>query len=96
LSKFIIEDELHAESQGEFSDMTQAIAELKRRAELPWDQDPNLAPCTNWQACGRIYEVVEYDDSQNPWKELSRARALEVGPSGPKWAPNFVARWVSH
>jgi hypothetical protein len=44
---FIIEDEQHAEPQsGEFESIADALAELKRRAMLPWDQPPNVAPCT--------------------------------------------------
>jgi len=42
---FIIEDELHAEQQGEFPNKELAIAELKRRAHIAWDQRPNIAPC---------------------------------------------------
>jgi hypothetical protein len=34
---FVIEDELHAEHQGEFSDRETAMAELERRTQIPWD-----------------------------------------------------------
>lgn len=84
-----IEDERHAEPQGEFATIQQAIAELRRRAQIPWDQDPNRAPCTNWESCGRTYEVVEYDDTYSPWKELRRISVLEVSASGVKWSDKF-------
>jgi hypothetical protein len=75
---FVIEDELHAEPQGEYPDREAALAELQRRARIPWDQEPNLAPCLSWRTCGRNYEVIHYDDKQSPWKELSRISVLEV------------------
>jgi hypothetical protein len=84
--KFIIDDERHAERQGEYQDFDQALAELKRRAKIPWNQPPNVAPCTGWRTCGRMYEVVEYDDSETPWKQLRRTLVLEVSASGVKWA----------
>jgi hypothetical protein len=83
--KFIIDDDLHAEPQGEYQNFDQTFAELKRRARIPWDEPPNVAPCTAWRTCGRVYEVVEYDDSQTPWKELRRTLVLEVSASGVKW-----------
>jgi hypothetical protein len=56
---FVIEDELHAEPQaGEFRSLADAVAELKRRALVPWDQEPNRAPCDGWRTCGRSYEIT--------------------------------------
>ena len=83
---FIIEDERHAEPQaGEFLTLGDAFTELKRRATLPWDKAPNRAPCTSWKTCGRTYEIVEYDMSAAPWKEMQRIPALEITSSGTKW-----------
>jgi hypothetical protein len=74
---FVIKDEAHAEPQaGLFETRQQAIAELKRRAEIPWNEEPNRPPCTNWLNCGRRYELVEYDDA--PWTELSRILMLKI------------------
>jgi len=86
---FIIEDERHAEPQGQFVNMRRAIAELKRRSMIPWDQDPNRAPCSNWSKCGRSYDVIEYDVSHAPWKELTRVLALDISASGVKWSNGF-------
>jgi hypothetical protein len=83
---FVIEDERHAEPQGQFASFAQAIAKLKQLASVPWDESPNRAPCTNWRKCGRTYEIIEYDDSYRPWKELRRAAALEISGAGVKWA----------
>ncbi len=81
---FLIEDELHAEQQdGEFPSLEAAIAELERRAKIPWNEPPNLAPCTSWETCGRNYEVIEYDPSTR--KELRRIPALEVSSNGAQW-----------
>jgi hypothetical protein len=85
----IIEDERHAEPQGEFASIEHAVAELRQRAKIPWDQPPNLAPCMSWQTCGRAYEVIEYDNTSTPWKELRRLAVLEVSASGVKWSHGF-------
>lgn len=83
---FLIEDELHAERQdGEYPTLDAALAELRRRAGLPWDAQPNLAPCTGWRNCGRHYQVIEYDTSSSPWRELRRAELLRVSASGVEW-----------
>jgi hypothetical protein len=82
---YVIEDEIHAEQQGEFATRDQAIEELKRRAAIPWNEAPNLAPCMSWQTCGRHYDLVEYDSATTPWKETKRERILEVSTAGTKW-----------
>jgi|HubBroStandDraft_3_1064219.scaffolds.fasta_scaffold284358_1 hypothetical protein len=83
---FAIYDEAHAELQdGRFRTRQQAIAELQRRAAIPWDEEPNRAPCTNWQNCGRRYELVEYDERTLPWIELSRCLALDISVAGAQW-----------
>jgi hypothetical protein len=87
---FRIEDERHAELQeGEYVTMAAAMAELRRRATLPWDKAPNAAPCTNWQNCGRTYEIVEFDTASIPWKELQRVAVLEVTAGGAGWLSGF-------
>ena len=86
---FLIEDERHAEPQGQFGNLQQAIVELRQRAAIPWDQEPNRAPCQNWMNCGRKYEVIEYDDTLSPWKELRRIAVLDVSASGVAWSSGF-------
>src|SRR4051812_41266344 len=78
LVMFIIEDEIHAEQHGEYASFDQALAELRRRASMPWDQPPNAAPCMSWRTCGRKYMVIEYDASRQPWKELRREPVLSI------------------
>lgn len=83
---FVIEDEIHAEIQdGRFDLFADAVEELKYRANIPWNEKPDLAPCSGWKTCGRKYEIVEYDISSNPWKEISRIAAIEISASGVKW-----------
>lgn len=83
---YIIEDQIHAELQdGKFSTFAEALSELRRRALVPWNITPNVAPCISWKTCGRIYEIIEYDDTSTPWKELSRVSALEISSDGVKW-----------
>jgi hypothetical protein len=82
---FVVEDEWHAEVQGEFLTYEDAITELRRRAAQPWDEAPNRAPCLSWKTCGRRYEVIQYDTSSDPWREIERHAVLEVGSSGVNW-----------
>jgi hypothetical protein len=83
---FVIYDAIHAEFQeGEFGNLDDAIAELKRRAMLPWDELPNIAPCSNWKQCGRKYEIVEYDVSKEPWNETQRFPMMDISSSGVVW-----------
>lgn len=84
-SLFVIEDEAHAEVQGEYASLEEAVTELERRASLPWDQPPNQCPCTSWRTCGRRYEVIEYDDSSRPWRQMRRTPYLEVSAEGANW-----------
>jgi len=79
---WFIEDKIHAEQQGgEFETRQDALAELRRRADLPWDAEPNLAPCTSWRTCGRRYELIECNASLGKSREL----ALEISAEGVKW-----------
>lgn len=82
---FVIEDTLHSEWQGEFKTLVAAISELKRRASIPWVQKPNRAPCIGWKTCGRAFEIIEFDVSSEPWKEIRRVGGFEISESGVKW-----------
>jgi hypothetical protein len=87
---FIIEDELHAEWQdGQFATLEDAISELRRRASIPWNMEPNRAPCMSWSTCGRRYEVIELDISHSPWRELQRIAVLEISAKGAEWSAGF-------
>ena len=84
---FVIEDQRHAETVGQFSTHEEAVAELRRLSEVAWDEAPNTAPCGGWRTCGRDYEIIQYDVTRTPWRELSRAEALEVSAAGIRWLP---------
>lgn len=86
---FIIEDELHCETIGEYHTLQEAKTEIKRLANVPWDQEPNRAPCTSWQTCRRLYDIIEYDDSIIPWNEINRILILSVGSNGVYWYKEF-------
>ena len=82
---FVIEDEMHAERQGEFATLAEAQAEIKVLAQIAWDSAPNRAPCTNWKKCGREYEIIEFDASSVPWIEIRRISVLRVSALGTVW-----------
>jgi hypothetical protein len=86
---FVIEDEAHAEKSSEHPTLSEAMARLKELADIPWDQEPNAPPCTNWRTCERRYEVVEYETSGHPWKELCRTPVLKINAEGVVWESGF-------
>lgn len=55
-------------------------------AGIPWDQEPNRAPCSSWRTCGRNYELIEYEAGSGPWKLLGRTFAFEVSAEGVRWS----------
>ena len=86
---FVIEDQRHCERSGKYASFEEAVAEIERRATIPWDQPPNDAPCMSWRTCGRLYVIIEYDDSQLPWSQLRRIPVMEISASGIKWESGF-------
>jgi hypothetical protein len=90
---FVIDDDTHAEPQGEFTTMDDAVAELRKRAGISWDQEPNRAPCKSWRTCGRVYDIIEYAEIR-PWNgQLQRVRALQISAAGVKWSPKVRERY---
>lgn len=85
----MIEDEAHAEPQGEFDSFDGALKELRRRALVPWDVAPNVAPCTGWQTCRWRYELVQFDTAKSPWREIRRVHVLDVSADSVKWVEPF-------
>lgn len=84
---FRIEDELHAEPMaGDFESFEAALSEVRRLASVPWGESPNVPPCESSETCGRLYEIVEYDTSTQPyWTERQRTSIVEVMKNGTKW-----------
>ena len=83
---FVIDDEIHCELQeGRFVSFAEAYEEVRLRSLIPWNEAPNVAPCTSWRTCGRVYEIVEYDDSFKPWLELQRVPIFKISAAGVKW-----------
>jgi len=89
---FVIEDSWHAEPLGEeHLTWVDAMQEVHRLASIPWDKEPNLAPCTGWRDCGRKYEIIEYKTNGESWKFISRHSVLEIDAKGIRW-DNFKDR----
>ncbi len=83
---FIIEDEIHAEPQKEqFSTFKQALEKLEMIAEIPWDKKPKRFTSKSWKTCERKYMIIEYDDSNIPWKKLNSTEVLIVSARELKW-----------
>lgn len=93
---FVIEDEAHQDIFWKFDRRDAAIGELRRVAAVPWNEQPNAAPCANREHCGRRYELVEYDTSAGePWRELSREPALEISAREIRWYSGASAEPLS-
>jgi hypothetical protein len=88
---FIIDDDNHSEWCGKFETFNQALSELQARSYIPWDSEPNVAPCGSWKTCGREYWIVEFDSSQEPWREISRELILSVSSEGIVWEKKTYA-----
>ena len=83
---YFIEDELHAEMHpGEFATLPDAVAVLRHLATVPWDSEPNRAPCQNWRKCGRKYVLLESDGSTQDIRQLRRIPMLELSHAGVRW-----------
>ncbi|MDP3656877.1 MAG: hypothetical protein Q8R45_07935, partial [Brevundimonas sp.] len=77
-TKFVVEDQFHAEWIAQFDDEGAAIKEVRRLFALPWDEEPNRCPCGSWETCGREYELLTYDATVTPWRLISRRPVLNV------------------
>jgi hypothetical protein len=88
---FYLFDELHDEPFGEFASFSDAVAEVRRLASLPWDQEPNLAPCTAWRTCGREYEIREGIAFDLPGPLQRGTRVASISATGVVWAAGHSA-----
>ncbi len=91
-SIFVLEDDLHAEWAGEYETFELALAEIRRRAQIPWNEKPNRAPCMSSFTCGRCYCIEEYDNSTHPWTRIKSTPVLEIDSKGVRWKPGFEPR----
>lgn len=57
---FWIEDDTHADVIGEFLHFDDAVKKLRELEKVPWNQEPNTAPCVGAETCGREYIIIEY------------------------------------
>jgi hypothetical protein len=84
---FRIRDERHDDWRpGEFATRSEAVAELQRLAAIPWDEAPNLCPCTGWRHCARHYELVEIDPAVGRgMSDMHFEPYLTIGAEGVEW-----------
>lgn len=87
--KFSIEDDVHAEWQGDYASLDDALSELQRRSNLSWDEKPNVCPCTGWKTCERLYTITEYDTSDTTWTPLSEHEVLTISHKVVLWHEGF-------
>ena len=80
------------ELSNDFGSFENALAELRRRADIPWNENPNLAPCKSWQVCGRKYVIAEYDNSITPVEIGSTGECAQYFGKGVEWEIDFDRR----
>ncbi len=89
MNKFSIEDEVHAEWQGDFGSFQDALDELKKRSMIPWDQEPNKCPCIGWKDCERIYTITEFVIGDETYTPQGEAEVLSVSSKGVVWLKGY-------
>lgn len=88
MDQFEIVDVIHCESFGLYPTLADAWAQLGLLAACAWDAEPNVAPCGDWETCGREYEIVAYDTTTRPRQVGRRYRGLSVNREGVTWGPD--------
>ena len=89
---FALFDLIHLEmspGRDEFDTFEEALTEIVQRAQRPWDQYPNRAPCREWAACGREYVIREYAAGQNSWTVVRAVPVASVSADGVTWSAGF-------
>jgi len=89
MNKFSIEDETHAEFQGDFRSFDEALNELKRRAKIPWNEPPNKCPCTGWETCDRRYSITEFLIGDSTYTPQSEAEVLTISAKEILWLSGY-------
>ena len=82
---FLIYDEIHCDHIAEFETREAALDELRRLSTLPWEHEPNRAPCKSWRTCERDYQLIEFEVIDERWRELSHVPALNISHAGVNW-----------
>ena len=69
-STYLIEDDFHADSLGEtYSTLEDALAEVHRIINLPFEQEPHSPPCTSWRQCQREI-VIKRSSNTARWPQV--------------------------
>ena len=92
VSTFALFDEAHSEMsprRDTFGSFDDALAEVRRRVAVPWDQYPNRAPCRGWATCGRDYVIREYHTGTEPWTFVRAVPVVWLSAAGITWTTGF-------
>lgn len=95
--KYIIEDESHAEWQWEYNSFNEALIELEKRKNIPWNEKPNICPCMSWKTCWRNYQILTFNNSN----EIERIPILNISAKWIEWLykgekenKNFIQKYI--
>lgn len=86
--RFEIYDVIHCDSISQHDSLADAWAQLRILSVIPWNAEPNVAPCASWEDCGREYVINEYDTTTRPWILLRTHQALSISRAGIRWVPD--------
>ncbi|HUG66417.1 MAG TPA: hypothetical protein VMM76_01620 [Pirellulaceae bacterium] len=84
MASFNVYDDIHCDLCGKFCTFAEALAEIRRRCAIPWDQLPNRAPCKSWKTCGRKYRIREYSSPTSD-RLLNSTDICDINADGIKW-----------
>jgi len=82
---YVVDDDLHYDLSLRFATFAEALAEIRRLAALPWDDEDAQAPCIDWETCERHYVNYEYDDSKGRAEEVRQMPVATVSAQGVVW-----------
>ncbi len=91
---FIIEDTNHAWRSRHFASLSDAIKELQRLARVPWNEEPNWAPCKQWRTRGPLYQLLEVEYGPPRLKLIRSIEVLRINANEVTWlADPSVGIW---
>ena len=80
--RFVVDDQRHCQHIGRFKSYGDAKLAIVGFVSNRWDEEPNRAPCRNWETCGRDYQIIEVDTDD---KFLKATLICKISCDGAIW-----------
>lgn len=77
---------MHYDTVGEYGSFGEAMECIRTLTGIPWNEEPNVAPCASGETCSRLYVINEYDTSTIRWKYISTTEPIvDISAKGVTW-----------